>query len=251
MSTLDPATVELTFTNGFRHLVPAFLAARVRGIDSDGDLLVPLCDRPSMLRDDHTEYLVPLTPCCRATGKGAECSTGVVCRSCFEEVGIKYGLDGQIVAEVSLMTPVKSGPLAVRVAVVRPGSTNAYVVTKEIHVGARLPGGLLITAIEPALSIDTCYDCAHVFNEGAPAVHVVQDEEALAAQRDVLHLHCAQIRSADSLRYVVAEQHTATFAALRQSVERLTQSTHRSSKIRNAINDLSTAFDAYSALFEN
>ncbi|WP_156249743.1 hypothetical protein, partial [Lentzea aerocolonigenes] len=109
MYTLDPATVELTFTNGFRHLVPSFLAARVRGIDSDGDLLVPLCDRPTpMLRDDHTEYLVPLTPCCRATGKGAECSTGVVCRSCFEEIGGKYGLDGQIIAEVSLMTPVKS-----------------------------------------------------------------------------------------------------------------------------------------------
>ena len=150
MSTLDPSTVELTFSNGLRHLVPCLLAARVRGIDSDGDLLVPLCDQPTLvLRDDHSEYLVPLTPCCQATGKGAECSTGVVCRSCFEEVDTKYGVDGQVAAEVSLMSLVRSGPVAVRVdsgsanlAVVRPGGANAYVVTKEIQVGVRFtPNG--------------------------------------------------------------------------------------------------------------
>lgn len=259
MSTLDPSTVELTFSNGLRHLVPCLLAARVRGIDSDGDLLVPLCDQPTpVLRDDQTEYLVPLTPCCQATGKGAGCSTGVVCRSCFEEVDTKYGLDGQVAAELSLMTLVRPGPVTVRVdggianpAVVPPAGTNAYVVTKEIQVGARLPGSLLITAIEPALSIDTCHDCVHVFNEGALAVHVAQDEDAAAVQRFVLHLRCAQIRSADSLRYVVTEQHTAAFAALRHAVERLTQPTRHGSNITTAIDDLSTAFDAYSALFEN
>lgn len=35
---------------------------------------------------------VPLTPCCNATGKGAE--SGVVCRKCFTPVPFYFGTNG-------------------------------------------------------------------------------------------------------------------------------------------------------------
>ena len=43
--------------------------------------------------DDVGAYtlLYPLTECCGASGKGSESSTGVVCRSCYEEVPALYG----------------------------------------------------------------------------------------------------------------------------------------------------------------
>lgn len=55
------------------------------GRDRDGDLVA--C----------TEFvgggrmLYPLTPCCKASGKGGDSLTGVVCRSCYEEVDGKFG----------------------------------------------------------------------------------------------------------------------------------------------------------------
>lgn len=35
--------------------------------------------------------IYPLTPCHQASGKGSEVPTGVVCRSCYEEVDPLYG----------------------------------------------------------------------------------------------------------------------------------------------------------------
>lgn len=32
-----------------------------------------------------------LTPCCGASGKGADCNSGVVCRSCYREVDAYFG----------------------------------------------------------------------------------------------------------------------------------------------------------------
>lgn len=88
---IDPAdVVDITLTDG-RHLqVHTVIADRVRGIDADGDLLIPLGE--GIRLDDGAEYLVPLTPCCQASGKGStNSSTGVLCRNCYEEVDIKYG----------------------------------------------------------------------------------------------------------------------------------------------------------------
>jgi hypothetical protein len=89
----DPAdVVDIALADG-RHLtVHAVFADRVRGVDSDGDLLVPLGEPAHPIHhDDGTEYLIPLTPCCHASGKGAESATGVVCRGCYREVDPKFG----------------------------------------------------------------------------------------------------------------------------------------------------------------
>lgn len=77
-----------------RHIqVPAVISDSVLGVDRDGDLVVPLGGADDPIRHgDGTEYLIPLTPCCDATGKGCGgVATGVVCRSCYEEVDVKYG----------------------------------------------------------------------------------------------------------------------------------------------------------------
>lgn len=95
-------TVELLLTNGQRIQTPAVIASRVRGVDPDGDLLVPLLgpDSPPQ-RDNHVEYLIPLTPCCHASGRGAESRTDLVCRRCHREVAARYGGPGQLDTAVS------------------------------------------------------------------------------------------------------------------------------------------------------
>lgn len=94
----DPAdVVELTFGGGRRIQVHRIIAGRVRGLDMDGDLLIPLGDARQLIRhEDDSEYLVALTPCCHASGKGADVATGVVCRGCHREVDGKYGGPGKI-----------------------------------------------------------------------------------------------------------------------------------------------------------
>ena len=71
------------------------IAPQVRGLDADGDLVVPLGSADAPIRhDDGSEWLVPLTPCCHATGKGwadGDGTGGVVCRTCFEWVDEKFG----------------------------------------------------------------------------------------------------------------------------------------------------------------
>jgi len=41
--------------------------------------------------DNGNGLIYPLTPCCGASGKGGESSTGVICRNCYEEVDGLYG----------------------------------------------------------------------------------------------------------------------------------------------------------------
>lgn len=87
------STVTLTLANGARIKVDRVISHRIRGLDADGDLL--LCDQ-TIRSQDGAEYLVPLTRCCRATGKGADSATGVVCRNCYRVVHSKYGGPGRI-----------------------------------------------------------------------------------------------------------------------------------------------------------
>ncbi|MDX8140561.1 magnesium chelatase domain-containing protein [Lentzea sp. BCCO 10_0061] len=87
-------TFQLRLANGRLLYVAPVIAGRVRGVDADGDVLV--CDE-DIKRADGTERLVPLTPCCHATGKGASYSeTNVACRHCCQDVGPKYGTDGHL-----------------------------------------------------------------------------------------------------------------------------------------------------------
>lgn len=84
--------VDLTLVDGRRVTVRGAIAARVRGIDADGDPVVPLgTPEFPLTHPDGSDYLIPLTPCCNTDGKGASCSTGVVCRGCHREVASKYG----------------------------------------------------------------------------------------------------------------------------------------------------------------
>ena len=74
----------LELAGGGAIVVPTELAERVRGIDSEGDVVVEG-------NWGGGPFLYPLTPCCFATGKGWESETGVVCRTCFQTVDPKYG----------------------------------------------------------------------------------------------------------------------------------------------------------------
>lgn len=84
--------VDIPLVNGRHIQVRAGLADRVHGIDADGDALATLGEPDHPIRHpDGSNYLVPLTPCCQADGKGSESATGVVCRACYREVDGKYG----------------------------------------------------------------------------------------------------------------------------------------------------------------
>lgn len=77
----------VTFADGQTVEVPSNVKDDVRGLDADGDLVV-------VLHEGSPESFVPLTPCCKASGKGwldDDGTAGVVCRSCFEWVDDKYG----------------------------------------------------------------------------------------------------------------------------------------------------------------
>jgi hypothetical protein len=73
------------FADGSRAQVTGPLGDLLAGKDADGDLLVPL------LKDHPDGPLVPLTPCCYATGKGGTDGARIVCRGCFQPVDDKYG----------------------------------------------------------------------------------------------------------------------------------------------------------------
>jgi hypothetical protein len=60
--------VDIALVDGRRRQVHTRIAERIRGVDADGDLLIPLGDpdRP-IYHDDGAEYLIPspLLPCQR------------------------------------------------------------------------------------------------------------------------------------------------------------------------------------------
>lgn len=93
---------DITLADGRRVTIRAAIAARVRGIDIDGDVVVPLGTPDSPLtHPDGSDYLIPLTRCCFSDGKGAGCSTGVVCRGCHREVASKYGGPTEVTVPVA------------------------------------------------------------------------------------------------------------------------------------------------------
>lgn len=100
---IDPtSTVELMLEDGRRVHAHRMIADRVRGIDADGDLVLPLGEPGSPIRhEDGAEWLIALTPCCHASGKGAASRTGVVCRACYREVDGKYGDPSTVAVRVT------------------------------------------------------------------------------------------------------------------------------------------------------
>lgn len=71
-------------SGAFRDIADEDLARRVRALDGDGDLVVPL--------EGVEGWWIPLTPCCNASGKGSvNVESGVCCRACYADVGPKYG----------------------------------------------------------------------------------------------------------------------------------------------------------------
>lgn len=84
----------LVFAGGEARAMSAELADRVVGLDVHGNVLVPLGDFAP-------DYLVPLTPCCYADGKGsANSPTGVCCRACYRAVDAYYGGPGELASAV-------------------------------------------------------------------------------------------------------------------------------------------------------
>lgn len=90
---------EVEFADGSRLELRTEVAGLVRGLDADGDPLIPLGepDRP-ILHDDGSEYLFPLTPCCDAAATGSV--GGIACKGCYELVDAKYGVHGVVTVAV-------------------------------------------------------------------------------------------------------------------------------------------------------
>jgi hypothetical protein len=76
----NEAITTATFADGSTRVMTVDTRKMLDGLDSEGNLVVT--------SDDIT---YALTPCCNASGKGAESSTGVVCRSCYQEVSERFG----------------------------------------------------------------------------------------------------------------------------------------------------------------
>ncbi|MDT7785571.1 MAG: magnesium chelatase family protein [Pseudonocardiales bacterium] len=105
-SATSSTEVTLTLEDGSTIQVSRPIAAQVRGIDADGDLIIrDGCTAPENHADP--EYLIPLTPCCEATGKGVDYSdTGVACRRCYHDVDPKYGGPGRLAVRVATTNTV-------------------------------------------------------------------------------------------------------------------------------------------------
>jgi hypothetical protein len=78
------------------------ISAPLWRLHPDGPHLALLGTPDTQLRyDDSSDYLIALTPCCNADGKGATVSTGVVCGACYREVASKYGGPSQLAVPVA------------------------------------------------------------------------------------------------------------------------------------------------------
>jgi magnesium chelatase family protein len=132
--------VEVILADGRRVPVKAQSADRVRGIDTEGDLLVPLegGDGQSVLSGGG-EYLVPLTRCCQAVGKGSTYGdTGVVCRICFLPVSAKYGGRGELAVPVRGSGPSRSAVCSVTTRQLPPRMLRVSVSAEESASGPLL-----------------------------------------------------------------------------------------------------------------
>jgi len=94
-------TTPVAFANGVTLGVPESILTRVRGLDSDGDLVIST----ELTHPDGNEFLVPLTACCFGSGKGTTNSpTGVCCRACHRPVDAKHGGPATVVTAVAVPT---------------------------------------------------------------------------------------------------------------------------------------------------
>ena len=80
----DLELVSIPLADGNAYPVPASIAEKFRGLDDQRNVVIKGWDNA-----DGTEYLIPLTRCCLATGKGME--GGVGCRNCYEYVDEYFG----------------------------------------------------------------------------------------------------------------------------------------------------------------
>lgn len=81
--------VDVPMADGNIYPVPASIAEKFRGLDDQRNVVIA-----AGTNTDGTEYLIPLTRCCVATGKGME--YGVGCRNCYQEVDPYYGGSAEV-----------------------------------------------------------------------------------------------------------------------------------------------------------
>lgn len=89
-TTAEIITIEKTLTDGRVVNVAVGDAEHFRGLDAEGDQMVETDIYPA---GDPRNWLVILTPCCNASGKGlSDEDYGYVgCRHCYAEVDPKHG----------------------------------------------------------------------------------------------------------------------------------------------------------------
>jgi len=206
----DPADiVELTLTDG-RHIgVRSAIADRVRGIDADGDPLVVLGKADKPIRDEDGEYLIPLTPCCHAGGKGAESGTGVACRRCHQEVDSKYGGRGTLALAVVIRTSGRrsSGltPLLVRRDLTSHAASNAPWATVEDALSALRDATPPVADLDRQAWLDSISETLSLLCAASDVL--------LSPARHFLLIHSRTLRNRPLRWYVV---HVATGAHLPQ-----------------------------------
>lgn len=85
--------VMLKFKDGKQAVFPAHLAYQIAGYSIDSKT------GESFLVAMGEDFNYGLTNCCYASGKGASVPSGVVCRSCYQEVSGIFGMVVEIDAE--------------------------------------------------------------------------------------------------------------------------------------------------------
>lgn len=104
----DPVTIILV--NGQRIQVRPAIAETALGVDADGDIVVPLGGPGDPIaHPDGRLWRIPLTPCCQASGKGADSPDDpIVCRTCYA------GVDGKYATHTTISVPRDLTGLLVR-----------------------------------------------------------------------------------------------------------------------------------------
>lgn len=90
-------TVPISLADGRSVAVHRELAALVRGLDADGDLVTATTDSPPAHPD--RENLTVRTPCCHAYATFFD--DELVCRACHGAVAFKHAGDGRLAVRVA------------------------------------------------------------------------------------------------------------------------------------------------------
>lgn len=150
-------TYSLTLADGRHVFVAPVTASRVRGIDADGDILLSADDINS---PDSGEHLIPLTPCCHATGRrAADSLTRTACQRCGQDVDSKFSTHSELaIGLAATVTTASAGRSPGEVLLFTATATDGP--TSLVLEGVRGRANELIDRLKAATA-----------NAGPPVVH--------------------------------------------------------------------------------